>query len=75
MKFVEKVEKDGKMNELEQLRQGMNFESLDNNRWTLKEVLRKKWNLEKTKARKLIVDELRDAGPVFFFFFSFYSIL
>jgi hypothetical protein len=40
MKFVEKVEKDGKMNELEQLSQGMNFESLDNNRWTLKEVLR-----------------------------------
>jgi len=29
-----------KMNELEQLRQGMNFESLDHNRWTLKEVLR-----------------------------------
>jgi hypothetical protein len=27
----------------------------------------KKWNLEKSKARKLIVDELRDAGPVIFF--------
>jgi hypothetical protein len=30
--------------------------------------------LGNSKARKLIVDELRDAGPVFFFF-SFYSIL
>jgi len=27
MKFVEKVKKDGNLNELEQLREGMNFES------------------------------------------------
>jgi hypothetical protein len=27
--------------------------------------------LGKSKARKLIVDELRDAGTVFFFFFLF----